>query len=128
MAYTIEEVADAHGVTIATVRNWIKAGLHAMTAQRPYLILGSALKSFHKQRKIARRTPLKVDEFYCLSCRSGRKPDGMLADFVPHSPTTGRLVGLCSSCGGVCNRMVGRRDLQRLEHIFDISIKEGSDA
>jgi hypothetical protein len=110
------------------VRNWGKSGLHAMTAQRPHLILGSALKSFHKQRKIERRTSLKVGEFYCLSCRSGRKPDGMLADFVPHSPATGRLVGLCSSCGGVCNRMVGRHDLQRLEHLFDISIKEWSDA
>ena len=38
--YTITEAAEALGMSFGTVRGWVKQGLPAMTAQRPFLILG----------------------------------------------------------------------------------------
>lgn len=43
-SYTVEDAAETVCVTPQTVRTWIKQGLPAMTASRPYLILGCALK------------------------------------------------------------------------------------
>lgn len=46
LTYTVEEAATTLGVTTATIRNYVKRGLPIMTAQRPYLISGEAMREF----------------------------------------------------------------------------------
>jgi predicted site-specific integrase-resolvase len=65
--YTIVEAAESLGVSFGTVRGWIRAGLPAMTAQRPFLILGEHLRGFLVDRRVKRRASMGRDQLYCLT-------------------------------------------------------------
>ena len=124
--YTLPEAAVALGVSIGTVRVWVRKGLPAMVGQRPYLILGDHLRSFLEAKATKGMLRLTEDQLYCLTCKAPRRPMGMMLDFVPNGLTTGRLCGLCDTCGGVCNRMASRERLVHLATIFDIAYREGN--
>ncbi len=122
--YTIVEGADALGVAVGTVRGWIKQGLPVMTAQRPYLILGDALRGFLKDRHVKSTALLERDQLHCLTCKQGQRPYGMMVDCIPQTDKTARLVGLCEVCGRTCNRMVSRANLADLGAIFDVAHRD----
>lgn len=126
--YTIEEAAEALGVSTGTIRGWVKAGLPIMASKRPFLILGDALRRFVEQRRATSKVTLHPDQLYCLSCKAGRQPMGFMVDVLPQTPKTARLVGLCDVCGGTCNRMVSLAKLDQLRLIFDVAINEGQKA
>ena len=123
--YTIEEASDTLGVSIGAVRGWVKAGLPVMASKRPFLILGDALRRFVEQRRTKSKVTLQPDELYCLSCKSGRQPMGLMIDVLPQTTKTARLVGLCNVCGGTCNRMVSLAKLDQLRLIFVVAINDG---
>ncbi len=122
--YEIDEAAKALGVSTGTVRNWVKAGLPIMKAQRPYLILGEALKDFLQDRTKGRKVTLGPTQLYCLSCKASRTPMGMLVDCLPQTATTARLIGLCEVCSGTCNRMVSRSKIGEFGQIFELVLKD----
>lgn len=126
--YTIEEAATALGVSTVTVRAWVKAGLPIMKAERPYLILGEALREFLQCRSAKAKKRLQPDQLYCLACKAPRAPMGMLVDLVVQNGQTARLVGLCDVCGGTCNRMISRSASDQFAKIFEIAIREGKAA
>ncbi|THD81394.1 DNA-binding protein [Aliigemmobacter aestuarii] len=126
--YTIDEAAIAMNITTSTIRSWVKAGLPLMRSRRPYLILGDALQHFLQDRATQSRTPLKADQLYCLSCKAGRAPMGMMVDCIPQTPKTARLEGLCEACGGTCNRMISRARIADFAAIFDLALNEGRQA
>ena len=126
--YTIEEAAEALGVSTGTIRGWVKAGLPIMASKRPFLILGDALRRFVEQRRATLKVTLKPDQLYCLSCKAGRQPMGLMIDVLPQTTKTARLVGLCDVCGGTCNRMISIAKLDQLRLIFDVAINEGKKA
>lgn len=123
-SYTFEEAAIALGVSKGTVRNWVNNGLPAMKAQRPYLILGEALKDFLQSNKAKRKSALQSTELYCLTCKAPRMPMGMLVDCISQTATTARLMGLCEACGGTCNRMISRAKIDRFREIFALAEKD----
>ena len=123
--YTIVEAAEALCVSVASVRSWVRQGLPAMTAQRPYLILGDALRGFLDDRRGKAKVTLGTDYLYCLSCKVARTPVGMMVDCTPQTAKTARLLGLCSACGSTCNRIVSRSDLAHFEAIFDVAYRVG---
>jgi hypothetical protein len=127
-SYTLEEAATALGASHGTIRNWVKKGLPIMKAQRPYLILGEALKDFLQDRAKSRKVELQPSELYCLTCKVARTPFGMLVDCIPQTATTARLVGLCEVCGGTCNRMISRSKIAQFSEIFDLAMKDGKTA
>jgi len=126
--YTVEEAAIALGVSIGTIRAWVKSGLPLMKSQRPFLILGDGLRGFLEDRAKAAKAPLQADQLYCLSCKAGRRPMGMMVDCIPQTPKTARLLGLCEVCGGTCNRMISQAKIDYSSRIFEIAIKEGRQA
>ena len=126
--YTIEEAAEALGVSVGTIRGWVKVGLPIMASKRPFLILGDALRRFVEQRRATLKVTLEPDQLYCLSCKSGRQPMGLMIDVLPQTTKTARLVGLCDVCGGTCNRMVSLAKLDQMRLIFDMAINEGKKA
>lgn len=126
--YTFEEAASALGVSMGTVRAWAKNGLPTMKAQRPYLILGEAMKDFLRTRNAKRKSALQPVELYCLSCKAPRTPMGMLVDCIPQTATTARLMGLCEVCGGTCNRMISRAKIDLFREIFALAEKDGKTA
>ena len=123
--YTVEEAAIVLGVSVGTIRSWVKSGLPLMRSQRPFLILGDALRNFLKDRVQASRAPLREDQLYCLTCKAGRTPMGLLVDCIPQTPKTARLLGLCNVCGGTCNRMISKSKIDDFSQVFCVAIKEG---
>jgi hypothetical protein len=121
--YTIEEAALTLGVTTGTIRNWVKVGLPIMKAQRPFLILGDALKDFMQDRTKSGKEKLAPAQLYCLACKAGREPMGLLVDCTLQTPSTARLTGLCGVCGGTCNRMIGRSKIGDFARIFELQIR-----
>ncbi len=118
--YTIPEAAEALGLSPGTIRGWVRQGLPAMTAQRPYLILGDDLCDFMHRCRAKAKTTLAPDQLLCLTCKQGRAPFGMMVDVIHQTAKTARLLGLCDTCGGTCNRIVSRAALSRFAEIFDI--------
>ncbi len=127
-SYTIIEVADVLGVTTGTVRGWVRSGLPAMVARRPYLILGSELRDFLDSRRRKSKVELQADELYCFRCKAAIKPLGLMVDAHEQSVNTLRLQGLCEVCGGVCNRAISRAQISQFQRIFDVALKGGSQA
>lgn len=127
-SYTFEEAATALGVSMGTVRAWAKNGLPTMKAQRPYLILGEALKDFLQAKTEKGQASLQPTELYCLSCKAPRTPMGMLVDCIPQTATTSRLMGLCEVCGGICNRIISRSKIDQFREIFGLAEKDGKTA
>lgn len=123
--YTVEEAAIAVGVSIGTIRSWVKSGLPLMRSRRPFLILGDSLRIFLEDRAKASKAPLQQDQLYCLTCKAGRTPMGLMVDCIPQTAKTARLLGLCDACGGTCNRMISRSKIDHFSEIFCVAIKEG---
>ena len=126
--YTIDEASWALGVSVGTIRNWVKAGLPIMKTQRPFLILGEDLRDFLQARAPSGKVVLQSDQFYCLTCKAARKPFGNLVDCIPQSLTTARLMGLCESCGRTCNRMISRSQIGQFGQMFDLAMRDGQTA
>jgi excisionase family DNA binding protein len=123
--YTVEEVARALEVAKGTVLRWVKSSdLPAITDQRPFLILGSALAAFLD----ARRKPkvgCKANECYCFSCRTPREPAGGMADFVPLDARGGNLKAICCTCFGMMQKRVSLAQLSVLKTQLDLTITQG---
>jgi hypothetical protein len=105
-SYTLEELADAAGVTPQTVRAWIKQGLSALTGQRPFLVMGWACKEFSERTNSTRKRPLRLGEFFCLACKCPRSAAMGMADYEPLAPDRGFLRAFCAVCEGACTRLI----------------------
>lgn len=127
-SYTVHEVADVLGVYVGTVRGWVRSGLPAMVAQRPFLILGCELREFLNARRSQSKASLQFDQLYCFTCKAARKPLGLMVDVHQQSVKTARLEGLCEVCGGICNRMISHAQFAHILSIFDVASKDGSRA
>lgn len=126
--YTIEEAADALGVSVVTVRSWQTRGLQVIKDQRPYLIVGSVLKAFLQKQADARKMPLAIDQFYCAPCKRRDRPMGGMADYVAITPTKGCLVGLCPRCERQIQRFANVSNLHEFEAVLDIVSRDGTRA
>lgn len=103
--YTADDAARTIGVSTVTVRRWLKAGLIALTEQRPALIIGDDLIAFLKGRK-----PLKQKcgpaECYCLKCRTPREPAFGEVEIVKINAVSGNMRALCGTCASImCKRV-----------------------
>jgi hypothetical protein len=126
--YDVFEAARALSVTPATIRNWIKDGLEAMTASKPYLILGSAIREYLRAKYAAARRPLKDDELFCPSCGKGRKPLNMQVSQSQITAKTDLLKGICGHCASTATRMISHKQRQAFAATFQISKEADSKA
>ena len=105
-SYTIAEVARLFGVHKQTVRNWLRDGLQSLSEKRPILILGRVLREFLTARRQQARRPCGVGHLYCVRCRAPQSPAGGMLDYLPMTPATGSLCGICSTCDALMFRRV----------------------
>ena len=110
-SYTVAEVATVLDVHPNSVRNWMRSGLDAIDQRRPILIQGNVLASFLKARRQCRKRPCGRGELYCLRCRSPRPPAGNAVSYIPRTPTSGDIFGICCQCG---TRMFKRAAMAKL--------------
>lgn len=119
--YTYEEAGEVVGVTSQTIRTWRDGGLRILDAQRPHGVMGFDLKYYIDKRTESSKRPLRDDEFYCLTCKVGRRPAGAMADYVPITDSRGQLRALCEVCEGVCNRIIRAADIPRWSEKLEIA-------
>lgn len=124
--YTVEELADVAGVSIPTVRNWLKIGMKRLDDQRPTMIIGFQALEFINARKANSKKPMALGEFYCLRCKAARKPLGGMADYAAISATGGRLKALCSVCECACNLNISARKFDDFAKVLDIAVQNNS--
>lgn len=120
--YTVKEAAEQMGVCVVTIRKWIKKGMPVLDKQGPTLIRGEDMRQYLLDRQAKARFKLAPDELLCMTCKAGRKPVGMMVDYTPHAGKTGRISGLCDTCGVSFNRMVQVSKLPALRQTFDVAI------
>ncbi|WP_323007824.1 hypothetical protein [Pseudorhodobacter sp.] len=121
--YTYEQLADALGVSVQTVRSWRPAGLMVLDSQKPHLILGFALKDFLKKRSSKPERRLARDQFLCMTCNAPRRAYGGMADYTPYTATRGRLEALCEECQGLCGKFASPRHCAELAPILTIATR-----
>ncbi len=121
-SYRVDEAADALGVSVQTIRNWVRDGLPVFRSKTPFLILGCELRAYIERRFVKPKHKLNPGEFTCFGCRAPRLPFGMMADYVPLNAHRGRLVGLCPVCEATCSRFVALASLTAHSAVLDISI------
>lgn len=126
--YTYESAADALSVTAQTVRSWRPEGLAVLADTKPHYILGEALIEFLGKRHEQRSVKMREDQLFCLACRMPQRPYGMMVDYVPINGTRGRLVALCETCEGRCQRFASEASLVALGRIFEIVRRSATQA
>lgn len=125
LSYSILEAAEDLGVTTSTIRNWGKQGLPIQTDQRPYLIFGSDLRDFLAERNKARKFTLQDGELNCFTCKAARRAVNNAVIYTRQAAKTGRLSGVCGTCGGKCSRIISNAEIRQLSQIFQIQFNEG---
>jgi hypothetical protein len=122
-SHTVDEAARRLGVAKRTVRRWIKAGLPAITDQKPALILGEDLIQFLATRKMPshRCSPF---ECYCVKCRAPRKPGGDMAEYLPLTPKTGNLRAICPVCVCLMHKRIRFDALEALRAVLTVTIAQ----
>lgn len=119
--YTVDDVARTLKVSKGTVRRWLKAGLPALTDQRPTLILGSDLIAFLDGRKPARQT-CQLHQGFCFSCRAPRDPAFGEVEIRPKTKTTAMMRALCDRCSTVMHKPVSVARLPELRAKVTVAI------
>ncbi len=123
-SYTAEEAARRLGKHKNTIREWIRRGLPICSEGWPILILGPDLRAFLQAQRVAGKRPCQPGEMYCLRCRAPKMPAGEVADYLPDTPASGKLVAICPDCDKLMNQ---RTSLARMKHfrgILDITIPQ----
>lgn len=123
-SYTAEEASRLLGVTIATVRRWLKNGLPHLTDQRPFLILGGDLRKFLEEQKKP-KARCQINEFFCFRCRDPRPADGGMIDYMPTTALSGQLSAMCETCGTIMHKSFSASKLGALGTIAEVSFPHG---
>jgi hypothetical protein len=122
-SYTVDQAARTVGTTRATVRRWLKNGLHAIDQQKPAIMRGKDIIEF-LARRARPRQKCPLGQCFCVKCRAPRPPDGGMAEFVVLTPTGGNLRALCPVCGTMMHRRTSQAQLDQLKPVLEISIAQ----
>lgn len=120
LTYTIEELALMYSVHKNTIRNWQKVGLEPVDNARPILFKGATVAAFLKERSARSKKPCGPGEFFCLPCRTPMRPVGDRVNYVPATPISGTLTGLCPACGRLMYRRVSHERLAFVTKDLDV--------
>jgi len=123
-SYTVEEVALLFDKHTNTIRAWLKEGLQPIDDRRPTLIHGRELALFLQQRRLSGKRPCPPGHMYCFKCRSPRRPDGGLVDYLPMNDTAGNARAICPECGTFMHRRVALSKLSSFGAGLDIAFPQ----
>lgn len=102
MSYTISELTSILGVNEKTIARWMDSGLKPVSGgAKPFLIYGSDLQAFLKNKDERRKAKLKRNEFYCFSCKHPRR-----AKRGSKSVVSDKKKALCVVCNGKMSRTI----------------------
>ena len=120
--YTYEELAEVYGVHKNTIAQWVKKGLPCLKEMRPFLILGADVRDYLQAQRIGNKQKCKPNELFCMRCKMPTQPAENFVEYLPISPTKGRLVGFCSRCECMVNKFVSFDGLGDYSAMFDLAM------
>ncbi len=123
-SYTVEEAARLLSVHRHTVRRWLKEGLHCLTEQKPFLILGRHLFAFLTAKRAKHKQKCRPGEIYCVRCRAPKAPAGGMVEFKPSIGPLGNLAGICPDCNSMMYRRASEAKLAIVCGSLEITISE----
>ena len=122
-SYTYEEAARALHMHKNTIAHWVKTGrLPALTGGKPHIILGCDLVDFLKARRARNKTKLKPGEFYCLGCKTARRPAEGLVEALPGNSASVNLRAICPACERLMHRRVARSRIGEICAGLDLTL------
>jgi hypothetical protein len=102
MSYTVSELTSMLGVNEKTIARWMESGLKTVAGcEKPYLIYGSDLQTFLKNKDEKRKATLKRNEFFCFSCKCPRRARRGSKKVVGDKEKA-----LCAVCSGKMSRTI----------------------
>ncbi len=108
-SYTFKEIADLFDVHIRTIQAWHVNGLVTLEgSNNPYLVMGVDVQNYIKQQKQKHKVTLKVNEFYCISCRKAVTTTEVFSNSngikMGGNKQSVILSGVCPTCSRKVNR------------------------
>ncbi|WP_221932875.1 helix-turn-helix domain-containing protein [Thalassotalea sp. PS06] len=115
-SYTIQEAAYTLDIHKNTVARWIKYdGLPIVDNKRPYLIRGTDLKTFIRNRNTEHKKPCGLGEFFCCKCRQSRSSSQVFVEVYPTDNRTGVITGFCNVCSTKANKFINQQQFKQLK-------------
>ena len=111
-SYSIKEMGVLFKRDRKTYSRWIKDGLKVMEPDiTPILVLGSDLKKFIQDKRMARKVQLLGNEYFCLKCHKAVKAKIGSENVIKTGKKIGKnkydqlvKIGFCEVCGTRINR------------------------
>ena len=119
--YSVQEAAILLGVSVGTIRAWIRQGLPILQNIRPILIPGDGLKAWLKARAKARKCRCQPDELYCCRCRGPQKAKPGSVEIIPRNGKTVAIRALCNACGTKMNKAGSLAKVPEIETAFGLN-------
>lgn len=119
--YSVQEAAILLGVSVGTVRSWIRKGLPILQNTRPVLIPGDGLKAWLKARSQGRKHHCQPDELYCCRCRGPQKAKRGSVEIIPRNGKTVAIRALCDACSTKMNKTGSLAKIPGIETAFGLN-------
>ena len=116
MSYTVSELTNILGVNEKTVLRWMDSGLKAVSGgAKPFLIYGSDLQVFLKNKDEKRKVEMKPHEFFCFGCKRPRRAKRGSKKVVGDKEKA-----VCAVCSGKMSRTIKPSQKYYQEALFQM--------
>ena len=119
--YTVIDLAKVFDVNPRTISRWVKDGLPIFKAARPYLIMGTDVQIFLRERNRQRAIPCSDDQIICMRCKEAVYPISESIKFVSNTALTFYIKAQCR-CGARLNKIASMK--KRNEIFQDLPISQ----
>lgn len=126
LSYSIPEAAAVCRVHKRTVEEWLRTGgLKKIDDRRPFLIRGTALIAFLKERQKDRKRPCKTDELFCLRCAAPQRSRDNVVDIKILSKGKLMIIGCCRQCGKTIYKAGSVKRLNEIRQTYTVREIQG---
>ena len=123
--YSVGEIAALYKVHKNTVLAWRDAGLSPIAdARKPLVFVGADVSAFLEAKRTKNKHPLRSGQIYCVVCRDAKEPAYGEAEYLPLTPTSGNLRGLCPTCTRLIHRRTSRENLAAVQGQLKITFTD----
>ncbi len=116
--YSVNDISELFKVHKRTVQEWLKEGLYKIDNRKPFLVLGSDLEEFIKNRQGKRKVKCNSNEFYCLKCHKSQTSWNNLVDINILNESRVMIIGICSQCNTKINKISTTEEINNIKQIF----------